>query len=223
MTRPDDSERKVEKTSIRSLSNSILSNKTIFIVCTIVVIALIADASLARTADLLSNVLARKSATTLVIFTLVSIACFVGQFMILLFVRNRSKEIKAKASVQFHRNYKVTMAVQIALSMILLIVILQLITASYYFTVALVATITISYALGITMMALLMKSFLSWFKTSKNLVILAYSISALTLAIYLAFTLFFAATTLLDAPAEIRTPSPRIPFFIAGLYRVHIT
>ena len=76
------------------------------------------------------------------------------------------------------------------------------------------------------MMALLMKSFLSWFKTSKNLVILAYSISALTLAIYLAFTLFFAATTLLDAPAEIRTSPPRIPFFIAGsigsiLHNIH--
>jgi hypothetical protein len=226
MTRPNDSERKDEKASIRSLSNSILSNKTIFIVCTIVVIALIADASLARTSDLLSTGLGRKSATTLAIFTLISIAYLVGQFMILLFVRNRSKEIQAKANTQFYRNYKVTMAVQIALSIILLIVILQLVTASYYFTAALVATITISYALGITMMALLMKSFLSWFKTSKNLVILAYSISAATLAIHLAFTLFFAATTLLDAPAEIRTSSPRIPFFIAGsigsiLHNIH--
>ena len=75
------------------LSNSILSNKTIFIVCMIVVIALIADASLARTADLLSNDLARKSGNHIGNFHFISIACIVGQFMILLFVRNRSKEI----------------------------------------------------------------------------------------------------------------------------------
>jgi hypothetical protein len=216
MSRPHDSERKNEKASFRSLSNSILSNKIILIVCTIVVIALIADVSLARTADLLSTALGRKSATTLAIFTLISIAYLVGQFMILLFVRNRSKEIRAKASMQFHRSYKVTMAVQIALSIILLFIILQLVTVAYYFTAALVATITISYTLGITMMALLMKSFLSWFKTSKNFVILAYGISAATLAIHLAFTLFFAATALLEEPAEVRTSISRIPFFIAG-------
>jgi hypothetical protein len=216
MSRPRDSERKNEKASFHSLSNSILSNKIVLIVCTIVVIALIADVSLARTADLLSTALGRKSATTLAIFTLISIAYLVGQFMILLFVRNRSKEIQAKANMQFHRSYKVTTAVQIALSIILLFIILQLVTVSYYFTAALVATITISYALGITMMALLMKSFLSWFKTSKNFVILAYGISAATLAIHLAFTLFFAATALLEEPAEVRTSISRIPFFIAG-------
>jgi hypothetical protein len=215
MSRPLDSERKDEKASF-SLSNSISSNKIIFIVCIIVVIALIADASLARTSDLLSPTLGRKSATTLAIFTLISIAYLVGQFMILLFVRNRSKEIHTRANVQFYRTYKVTTAVQIALGIILLFVILQLVTVSYYFITALIATITISYALAIAMMALLMKSFLSWFKTSKNFVILAYGISAATLAIYLAFTLFFAATALLEEPTEVRTSISRIPFFIAG-------
>src|SRR5215213_6622224 len=170
---PHDSGSKDEKASL-SLSNSILSNKIIFIVSMIVVIALIADASLARTSDLLSPILGRKSATTLTIFTLISIAYFIGQFMILLFVRNRIKKIHSRANLQFYRTYKVTMAVQIALSIILLSVILQLVTMSYYFILALIATITISYGLAIVMMALLMKSFLSWSRTSKNFVILAY-------------------------------------------------
>jgi hypothetical protein len=215
MTRTHDNGRKNEKASF-SLPHSILSNKIMFILCMIVVIALIADSSLARTSDLLAPTLGRKSVTTLAIFTLISIAYFVGQFMILLFVRNRSKEIPARANVRFYRPYKVTMAVQIALSIILLFVILQLVTTSSYFILDLVATITISYGLAIAMMALLMKSFLSWFRTSKNLVILAYGISAATLAVHLGFTLFFAATALLDVPAEVRTAVPRIPFFIPG-------
>jgi hypothetical protein len=80
----------------------------------------------------------------------------------------------------------------------------------------LVATVTISYALAIAMMAFLMKSFLSWFRTSKNLVILAYGISAATLVIHFGFTLFFAATVLLDRPTEVRSAITRIPFFMPG-------
>ena len=226
MSCPHDSGTKNEKVSFSRLSNSILSNKIIFVVCMVVIIALIAEASLARTSDLLSPVLVRKSATTLAIFSLISIAYFVGQFMILLFVRNKSKEIHARANVKFYGSYKVTIAVQIALSIILLFVILQLVSVSYYFITALVATITISYALAIAMMVLLMKSFLSWFKTSKNFVILAYGISAAALAIHLGFTLFFATTALLYVPAEVQTAVFRTPIFMPGsvssiLYDIH--
>jgi hypothetical protein len=177
---------------------------------------LITDASLTRTSDLLSPALSRKSDSTMAVFTLISIPYFVGQFIILLFVRHRSKEIQVSANVQFYRTYKVTMAVQIALSIILLFVILQLVMMSSYFILSLVATIAISYALATAMMVLLMKSFLSWYKTSKNSVILAYGISAAILAIHLSFTVFFTASVLLDLPAEVRTYISRIPFFIPG-------
>jgi hypothetical protein len=198
-----------------TLSHSILSNKIIFIVCLIVVIALIADASLARTSTLMSPNLVVKSGT-IVVFTLISIAYIVGQFMILRFVRSRSKEIHTRTNLRFYRTYRITMAVQIILSIILLFVILQLVVMSSYFILALVAAISISYALAIAMMLLLMKSFLSWFRTSKNFVILAYGISAATLAIHLGFTLFFAASVLLDVSPEVRTGVSRTPFFMPG-------
>jgi hypothetical protein len=217
--------RKDEKASF-SVSNSILSNKIIFVVCMIVIIAMIADASLARTSDLLSPTLGRKSATTMAVFILISIACLIGQFMILLFLRDRNKEIHTRSNLQFYRTYKVTIAIQIALSIVLLFVILQLATVSYYFISALIVMIATSYALAVAMLALLAKNFFSWFKTTKNFVILAYGISAATLVIHLGFTLFFAATALLNVPAEVRTAVSRIPFFIPGsltfiLYSVH--
>ncbi len=203
-----------EKASL-TLSNSILSNKIIFIVCLIVVIALIADASLARTATLVSPNLVVKS-DTIVIFALISITCIVGQFMILRFVSSRSKEIHTRTNLRFYRTYRVTIAVQISLSIILLFVLLQLVVMSSYFILGLGATITISYALAIAMMILLMKSFLSWFRTSKNFVILAYGISAAILAIHLGFTLFFADSVFLDASPEVRTGVSRTPFFMPG-------
>lgn len=226
MSHANGSARKNGKASF-SLSNSTLSNKVIiFIVCVIVATALIADASFARTSDLLSPTLDRKSTASLVNFTLISIAYFVGQFMILLFVRNRSKGLYGRANMEFYRTYKITMAVQIALSSILVLVILQLVMVSYYSITALIATISISYALAIIMMVLLLKGFLSWFKISKNLVILAYSISAASLAIHLGFTVFFVAAALLEVPAEVQTAISRTPFFMPGsvssiLYTIH--
>jgi hypothetical protein len=214
MNPTDDSGERNKKASL-TLSHSILSNKIIFIVCMIVVIALIADASLARTSTLLSPNLVVKSAT-IAVFILISIAYIVGQFMILHFVRGRSKEIHTRANLRFYRTYKVTMGVQLTLSIILLFVIFQLVVMSSYFILALVAAISISYALAIAMMLLLMKSFLSWFRTSKNFVILAYGISAATLAIHLGFTLLFTASVLVDVSPEVRTGVSRTPFFMPG-------
>jgi hypothetical protein len=216
MNSTTDSSEKNEKASSSSLSNSILSNKIIFIVCLIVVIALVLDASLTRTSDLLSPALSRKSDTTMAVFILILIPYFVGQFMILLFVRHRSKEIQLSANVQFYRTYKVTIAVQVALTIILLFVTLQLVMMSSYFISTLVATVTTSYGLAIAMMVLLMKNFLSWFRTSKNFVILAYGISAAILAIHFSFTLFFTASVLLDLPAERRSYFSLTPFFMPG-------
>jgi hypothetical protein len=180
-----------------------------------VAIVLAMDASLARTSELLSPNSSRNSGI-MAVFTLIFVASSVGQFMILGFVRYKSKEIPSRVNMQFYRSYKITMAVQIALSMILLFVILQLVTLSYYSIMALIVAITISYSLAIAMMALLMKSFLFWYRVSKNFVILAYGISAAMLVIHLGFTLFFAVTVLLDVPAEVRTAISRTPFFIPG-------
>lgn len=214
MNSPPDSGGQNKKAS-PDLSRSILSNKIIFIVCLIVAIALVGDASLARTSELLPANLSSESGI-MAIFALISIACFVGQFIILGSVRYKNKEIHSRANIQFHRTYRLTISVQIALSIILLFVNLQLVAVSYYFIMALIAATTISYSLAIAMMVLLMKSFLSWFRTSKNFVIFAYGISAATLAIHLGFTLFFTASALLDVPAEVRTAISRPPFFMPG-------
>jgi hypothetical protein len=214
MNSPPNSGGKNEKAPL-NLPHSLLSNKIIFIVCMIVVIALIADAFLARTADLFSPTFSRTFGT-MAAFTLILIVCFVGQFLILFFVRYRSEELLAQASARFYKTYKVTMAFQIALSILLLLVIFQILVMSYYSIFALIAATATSYALAIAMMALLMKSFLSWFITGKNFLILAYTIAAAILVIHLGFTLFFTVSALLDVPAEIRTAISRTPFFMPG-------
>ena len=214
MSPPYGDDEKKEKALLKP-SHSVLSNKMIFIVCFIVVFALIADAYLARTSELYSPSLSRNP-STMTIFVLISLVYFVGQFVILYFVRDRSKGIHMEAKERFLKTYKITMAVQIALSIVLFFVIFQLLTSSYYFIFALITATAISYGMALTMMVLLMQSFLSWFVPSRNFVILVYGIAALTLAIHLGFTTFYTISALLDVPAEIRTPFSRTPFFLPG-------
>jgi hypothetical protein len=214
MSQPHGNDEKNEK-ALLNLSPSIRSNKIIFIVCLTLVVALITDVYLARTAELYTPNLSRNP-TTIGTFILLSLVCFVGQFMILYFVRNRSKGIHTRAKERFYKTYKVAIAAQITLSLISFIVIFQLLVTSNYFIFALIASTTITYGLGLTMMAFLMKSFFSWFVPSKNFVILAYGISAAILVIHLGFTTFSIISVLLDVPTEIRTPISRTPFFLPG-------
>ena len=214
MSHPRANDEKREK-ALLNLSHSRMWNKIIFIVCFIVVSALIADAYLARTAELYTPNLSRNPGT-MTVFILICLVCSVGQFMILYFVRDRSKEIHTTAKERFYKTYKVAMTVQITLSIVLFFVIFQLLVTSYYFIFTLIVATATSYGLALATMVLLVKSFFSWFVPSKNFVILAYAISAAILVIHLGFTTFSTISALLDVPSEIRTPISRTPFFLPG-------
>jgi hypothetical protein len=72
-----------------------------------------------------------------------------------------------------------------------------MIIISAYNTVIAVATVMISYTISIIMTALLTFRFYQWFKSSRNIVILAYGIAAATLSINAAFTLVYVSNGLL--------------------------
>lgn len=74
---------------------------------------------------------------------------------------------------------------------------LQTIVISAYNTIALAAVI-ISYTLSIIMAGLLTFRFYQWFKSSRNIVILAYGIASALLSINAGFTLVYVSYTLLS-------------------------
>jgi hypothetical protein len=170
-------------------------------VLSIVIAALIVDTSVGK----ISGVVGRGWApsTQIVLFILIAIAYVAGQYFVLGFVKQKGNQIINKVSF-VSKVHRLTILLQYTLIAIVVFVILQIILASYYQTLAIVPAITISCSLGIAMMVILTQRFFRWYKSNKDHLILLYGLSSAILAIHLAFTLVFVDTVLLNMEAGIR-------------------
>ncbi len=168
---------------IQVLSNSRYTNNAIFVVLCVLVAALTLEAALVKTYNLVGS-------ATLSTFILITAAYVVGQYYILEFVGRKIEEMKAKRIFQItvHRTVKV---IQYLLSVILVLLILQMLLTSIYYTATLALVTTISYSLAIFMLGLLTKRFVSWFRLNRNIVVLFYALASAALSINVALTLAF--------------------------------
>lgn len=198
-----------------SLSSSAWKHhKVILFTFIMIIIALVTDTSLVRISDLLTSNLSRD--LNLAIFVLISAVCIAGQFIILRIIRFIGKDIRTEEHWHLAIYRIATAIIQYGLVGVLLFAILQLIVTSQYATMTLILATTLSYAMGAAMMALLAKHFVSWFRSNRDLMVLLYGLSAVTLAVHLAFTLFFVDYVLSGLPGTVRTPFSSPPFLFPG-------
>ncbi|HYZ51214.1 MAG TPA: hypothetical protein VE593_10030, partial [Nitrososphaeraceae archaeon] len=87
---------------------------------------------------------------------------------------------------------------------LLVAVILQMIIISAYNIAIVAAAVTISYGLALVMTGLLALRFFSWFRSTRNAVVLAYTSAAAALSINAGFTLAYVIQTLQNVPAVVR-------------------
>jgi hypothetical protein len=170
-------------------------NKKILAVLSIVIAALILDASIGK----ISGVIGRGWApsTQIVLFILIAVAYGTGQYFLLGFVKRKANQIINKVSFISKMNI-VTTLIQYILIAIPVFVILQIVFTSSYYTLAVVLPITISCSLAIAMMFMLAQRFFRWYKSNRDHLILLYGLSSAILAVHLAFTLVFVDTVLLN-------------------------
>jgi hypothetical protein len=175
-------------------------NKKIFVVLSIVIAALIVDTSIGKISGLIGREWAPS--TQIVLFILIAVTYVAGQYFVLGFVKQKGNQIINKVSF-VSKVHRLAILLQYTLIAIVVFVILQIIAASYYHTVAVVSAITISCSLGVSMMVVLTQLFFRWYKSNKDHLILLYGLSSAILAIHLAFTLVFVDIVLLNKEAEI--------------------
>lgn len=94
--------------------------------------------------------------------------------------------------------------VQYILTAILILIIFQILTGSYYSTLLLIIATAISYTLAFAMMGLLAYRFFSWFKSNSNSVVLSYGLASAMFGVNLIVALVFVNSLLLNRPSEIR-------------------
>jgi hypothetical protein len=181
------------------------SGKTIFITISIIFVTLLVDTSIIRISDL---TLKSTTSPTLGLFAIIAAISFVGQNLILRFIKQKVDESTAvQKSLPLNSMYIVAVTVHYILATILIFVILEMLMTSRYNVVLLTAVTTISYVFAVAMMAILCHRFFSWFMLNKNYVILLYGLSSVMLAVNICITLWLANSILITIPDEVR---PRV-------------
>ena len=144
------------------------------------------------------------------------IAYITGQYLLLELVKKKSTEIRTKEQLHLKIIHRIVTIVQYVLTAIMVLIISEMIVTSAYSIFLVTVVVGISYTLAISMLGLLSQRFFSWFKTSKNSIVLLYGLAASLLAINGAFTFVFVGTILLNSEPYLQSyvgasVSPFIP------------
>jgi hypothetical protein len=191
------------------------SGKQIFIIVSVITVALLLDTSIIRISDL---TLKSTSNWTPLLFAIIAGISIVGQNVILRFIKQKVDESTvALKSLRLNLLYKVGITVHYVLAAVLVFVISQMFITSSYNVVLLITGVTISYVFAITMMAILCHRFFSWFKLNKNYLISLYGICSMMLAANAGITLWLVNSILLVRPGEVIPHATlNVPFFNAN-------
>ena len=150
-------------------------------------------------------------ASTLGIATFVVIVCAygAGQYLILQFVKVKSRHLTIKSSYLESLNMIVTI-IQYALIAIIVSVFVQIFLNSEYSTLTLNSASILNFALASTLMGILSARFLLWYRSKRNFVVLLYGIASATVSISMILTLLFNAGSLVGLSDE-RNPNSQTP------------
>jgi hypothetical protein len=193
---------KMKKVSVHKLL-FIIDNRFMLILLLVIIGTEILDISVNKVYLFISS--SQFSITWNVLaFISVAIVYTVGQYIILEYVKKRSKEIKTKGRLHFSIIYKVVKGVQYALIGILLAVILQMIMTSLYNDLLVLSSIWISYILAICMLALLARHFFSWYIANRNVAVLSYGLAASLISINAGTSLVLSTLVIIGQPSNVQ-------------------
>src|SRR5918995_1616612 len=182
------------------------STRKFFIVISIVVSSLIIDSSLSN----ISDIIRVSTSWGFSAFIAVVIIYAIGQYLVLEFVKRRSRGIRSK-SPYFNRLSTVVTIVQYVLTAIILFVILQIFLNSYYYTSMLTWNLSISYAMASIIMVILALVFFSWYRSNRNFIVLSYSVSFIITGISIVSAIIFFTIILLGMQDKITNSSSLEP------------
>jgi signal transduction histidine kinase len=177
------------------------SNRNFFIIISIVASSLIIDISLGNISDLISV----STSWGFSAFIAIAIVYVVGQYLILEFVKQKSKRIRIK-SPYINKLSTIITIVQYVLTATIVFVILQIFVNSYYYTSILTWSSSISYAIATIMMGILALKLFSWYRSNRNFILLLYGVSFIITSISIVSSLVFFTVILLDLPAKTISP-----------------
>src|SRR5215203_4072310 len=190
-------------TNLLRVSVAGYNSRKFLVVISIVVSFLMIDISLSNISDIISV----STIWDFAAFIAVAIVYAVGQYLILEFVKQKSKRIRMK-SPHFNKLSTIMTIIQYVLTAIIVFIILQIFVNSYYYSSVLTLGSSISYAIATIIMVILAVEFFSWYRSNKNFILLLYGVSSIITSISIVSSLVFFTIILLDMPTKITSPLP---------------
>jgi signal transduction histidine kinase len=177
------------------------SSRKFFVIISIVVSSLIIDISLSNISDIISV----STGWGFSAFIAIAIVYAVGQYLILEFVKEKSKRIRTK-SPHINKLSTIITIVQYVLTATIVFIILQIFVNSYYYTSMLTWSSSISYAIATVIMVILALELFSWYRSNRNFILLLYGVSFIITSISIVSSLVFFTTILVGMPAKTISP-----------------
>jgi hypothetical protein len=182
------------------------SERKLFIVFFVLMVALIVDNSFSINADILRDQIV--SFWGVVLFVAIFAVYAFGQFFILEMVKAKNRQLSG--SIGISKN--VTTISQYALTSIIVIVILEVLFSSQYHRDLLIASTTISYGAAIFLTALLAWKLFSWYKIhKKQSLVLLFGLAAAGIALT-SITYLFWSDAVLATKASVIFPESEVSF-----------
>jgi hypothetical protein len=164
-----------------ALPPSIIDDKKLLILVSILVVTFMVDSEIGYIADFIPERLVTNEGIAL--FIGIAVVFAVGGILILQYVKTKTKESHARALHLRAIHIGVTIA-QYVLIAIIAFVIAQILLTTQYNTVTLAIALSISYGLWIIILALLSRALFSWFRSSRRKVMVSKrSVMVLILAL----------------------------------------
>ena len=183
---------------LSSLYVKTYTSKKFLIIISIVTSALIVDISLSNISDMIRV----STDWGIAAFISISVVYALGQYLILQFVQQKTKTIRIKSS-HFNKLCIIITITQYVLTGIIAAVVLQTFVNSYYYSSFLIWNLSISYSMAGFLIIILTLKFFSWYRSSRNLIVLAYGLSAAIISISIVSVLIFINAILLAMPTKV--------------------
>ena len=202
------------------------TDKTIFLLVLVLVVVFAAEVALSQVADFLVPEL--TSLWGILLFSILAGIYVGGQFLIMRFIKFRSKDVSARSPIIKHI-HSFTRIVQYILIGNLVVVIIMITLASFYFKASLYLTELITASSTVVIYSLFSYKMISWYKSNrKSVVVILYAAAFIILAIDLAYVTIYDIA-LLDGKTSVITPQSEVKFadlpegsFLDLFYNVYV-
>lgn len=173
-----------------------LGSKSIFVIISFIIIALIIDTSIVKIAAFTGGL--SNTQSSIAIFTCMALVFGVGQYVIMGFIR-RNHEGTPYVRLGLSRIHRFVSIILYALIAIFGALILQMVFTASYHVLFIEVVVWINYVLAIALLGFLSQRFLSWFKSNYDAVVLAYAIAIMVIAMNAVFALVYVTEQLMGA------------------------